>query len=231
MPFKLSSYYALNKVKTNFFTGLAVVFPLVVTLVVVFWLFNTIAGLTNVIFYIFPIPKDLVYKDFSTKTVHWYWSLISLTTSVFLISLLGNFARNYLGKKFFKILDDLLLRVPLLNKVYTTIKQVNDSFSSSNRSSFKQVVLVEYPKENSFSIGFVTSEGTKDMAQKSGEKLVGVFIPTTPNPTSGFLIYVPENKALKLNMSVAEGIRCIISLGSLTQTASSQNTQPNEIKS
>jgi len=113
-------------------------------------------------------------------------------------------------------LDAVMLRVPLLNKVYGTIKQVNDAFSTGNKTSFKTVVLVPFPREGSYSVGFITSEQNEALDQKAGRKLVNVFIPTTPNPTSGFLILVPEDHVTKLDMSVAEGIKYIISLGAIS---------------
>src|SRR5438445_8316838 len=103
-----------------------------------------------------------------------------------------------------------MLRVPLLNKIYGTIKQVNEAFSTGTKTAFKTVVLVEFPCAGSHSVGFVTSDQNELMDSKTGEKLVNVFIPTTPNPTSGFLIIVPASKVTKLDMSVPDGIKYII---------------------
>ena len=129
---------------------------------------------------------------------------------MFLICLAGRYGRNYLGRKAIEWLDHAIMRVPLLNKIYGTVKQVNESFSS-NKSSFKQVVLVCFPHPRSRAVGFVTGE-----QQRLGqEKLISVFIPTTPNPTSGFLVLVPESDVIKLDMSVADGIKFIISLGAI----------------
>jgi uncharacterized membrane protein len=116
-----------------------------------------------------------------------------------------------LGRKTIEWLDHAIMRVPLMNKIYGTIKQVNESFTS-NKSAFKQVVLVTFPHARSRSVGFVTDEAL----DCGGEKLVSVFIPTTPNPTSGFLVLVPESEITKLDMSVADGIKFIISLGAIS---------------
>jgi len=124
-------------------------------------------------------------------------------------------ARYYIGKKIIDWTDRVLMRVPFLNKIYGAIKQVNDAFSG-NKNSFKTVVLVEFPREGIHSIGFLTSEQHDEVQQKTKEKVVCVFVPTTPNPTSGFLILVPEEKVTKLDMSVADGIKYIVSLGSLS---------------
>jgi uncharacterized membrane protein len=104
--------------------------------------------------------------------------------------------------------------VPLLNKVYGAIKQLNEAFSG-NKNSFKTVVLVEFPGPGNYSVGFLTNEAQGEAQKKSGKNLMAVFIPTTPNPTSGFLILAPEEKITKLDMSVADGIKYIVSLGSI----------------
>jgi uncharacterized membrane protein len=112
-------------------------------------------------------------------------------------------------------MDYIMLKVPLLNKIYGTIKQVNEAFTSSKKSSFKQVVLVEFPKDGVYSVGFVTSKHHEEVQQKIPEKVISVFVPTTPNPTTGFLLLLPEEKVTKLEMSVADGIKFIVSLGSV----------------
>jgi uncharacterized membrane protein len=112
--------------------------------------------------------------------------------------------------------DRVLMRVPLLNKFYGAIKQVNDAFAGS-KHSFKTVVLVEFPGPGNYSVGFITSEQQGEIQQKTGKKLISVFVPTTPNPTSGFLILVPEEKLTKLDMSVTNAIKYIVSLGAISQ--------------
>ncbi len=121
-------------------------------------------------------------------------------------------------------LDTAMMNVPVVNKFYGAIKQVNEAFAG-NKNSFKTVVLVEFPREGIYSVGFITSEQHAEVQQKIREKIVAVFVPTTPNPTSGFLILVPEDKVTKLDMSVAEGIKYIVSLGSI-----SPELMPTKIK-
>ena len=104
--------------------------------------------------------------------------------------------------------------MPLLNKFYGAIKQVNEAFSG-NKNSFKTVVLVEFPRAGMYSVGFHHQRAARRGAEKTKENVVSVFIPTTPNPTSGFLMLVPEDKVTKLDMSVADGIKYIVSLGSI----------------
>jgi uncharacterized membrane protein len=121
-------------------------------------------------------------------------------------------------------LDTVMMNVPLLNKFYGAVKQVNEAFAG-NRNSFQTVVLVEFPGPGSFSVGFITSESQTGILQQTGRNLVSVFIPTTPNPTSGFLILMPEHKVTKLDMSVADGLKYIVSLGAIVPEVAAEVMQ------
>ena len=124
--------------------------------------------------------------------MYWYWSLVALLLAVFLIGTVGLLARNYFGHKIIEWVDTALLRIPLLNKIYSATKQVNDAFSATNKSAFRTVVLVEFPHAGAYSIGFITSDQQEEVQAKTGLKVVCVFVPATPNPTSGFLLMVPQ---------------------------------------
>jgi uncharacterized membrane protein len=214
--------------RSSFLTGLAVTLPALLTLAAVKWLIGTISSVTDVLLFFLPkgmTHEDLVYPHDGKGPMYWYWSLVALLLAVALISVVGVLARYYIGKKIIDWTDRVLMRVPFLNKIYGAIKQVNDAFSG-NKHSFKTVVLVEFPREGIYSIGFITSEQRDEVQQKTREKVVCVFVPTTPNPTSGFLILVPEEKVTKLEMSVADGIKYIVSLGSL----SPEYTPPPSLK-
>ncbi len=208
----MSEENVFSRWRANFFTGLAVVFPAIISIAVLVWLFGTVSTVTDTL--LFFLPKTWTHKDNGAGPMHWYWSVIALIFAVGLITLVGRFARHYFGKKLIELTDRFLLRVPLLNKIYGTIKQVNEAFSN-NKSSFKQVVLVKFPNADCNSIGFVTGE-QKFIPSQTGEKIFSVFIPTTPNPTSGFLIFVAESQIMKLDMSVPDGIKLIISAGSIS---------------
>ena len=203
----------LGRWRANFLTGLAVVLPAVISLAVVKWLFGTVSSITDML--LIFVPKTLTHERNGEGPMYWNWSLVALVLAVILIGVIGLLTRYYLGKELIRWVDVTLLRVPLLNKIYGAIKQVNDAFSSGGKSSFKTVVLIEFPREGMYSIGFITSEQHDEVQVKTREKVVCVFIPTTPNPTSGFLVLVPEDKVTKLEMSVAEGIKYIISLGAI----------------
>ncbi len=199
--------------RASFLTGLAVVLPGVITLAIVKWLFGTVSGLTDVLLFFLP---DSVTHDASGKT-YWYWSLLAIAVAAVIITLIGVLARNYIGKRLIDLADNIMLRVPILNKIYGTIKQVDQAFTSGKKSSFQTVVLVEYPREGIYSVGFITSEQAHEVYEKTNKKCVCIFIPTTPIPTGGFLIIVPEEKVIKLDMSVEEGFKYIISIGAISQ--------------
>src|SRR5436309_121910 len=199
--------------RANFFTGLAIVLPAVISIGVVVWLFGTVSNITDTL--LLFVPKEWTHKDHGAGPMHWYWSLCALLLAIVLIELVGSLARYYFWKRLIELIDLALLRVPLLNKIYGTIKQVNEAFSPSSKSSFKQVVLLEFPRAGQYSVGFITAEEHKEVQQKTKEHVISVFVPTTPNPTSGFLVLVPEKEVTRLDMTVADGIKFIISLGAI----------------
>lgn len=200
--------------KTNFLTGLAVVLPALLSIGAVVWLFGTVANFTDAL--LFFLPKDWTHERAGEGPIHWYWSLLALALAIGLVTLVGRFARHYLGKKLIQLADDLLLRVPLLNKIYGAIKQINEAFTSKKNTAFQQVVLVEFPRAGLYSVGFITGAQHGEVQCKTQEEVVGVFVPTTPNPTTGFIVLVPQQQVIKLEMSVADGIKYVMSLGSVT---------------
>jgi uncharacterized membrane protein len=204
---------AVSRWQANFVTGLALILPAALTLFLVAWLVSSILNVTDVL--LIFLPRPWTHERGGEGPLHWYWSLSALGLAVLLISLLGRMARYYVGKKVIGLVDLVMLRIPMLNKIYGAIKQVNEAFSSNQKTSFRQVVLVEFPRPGAYSVGFVTGDKHPGMDLKTGQKLICVFIPTTPNPTSGFLVIVSETEVVKLDMSVADGIKYIVSLGAI----------------
>ncbi len=200
--------------RASFLTGLVVILPGLVTLAVVKWFFGTISSLTDLL--LFFLPKTTTHADGGTGPIHWYWSLLALLVSALLVTVIGLLARHYIGKRLIDLADNIMLRVPVLNKIYGTIKQVDAAFTG-NKNSFKTVVLIEYPRSGIYSVGFITNEQEDPVCTEMSHKTVSVYIPTTPIPTSGFLVLVPVQQITKLDMSVADGFKYIISLGAITQ--------------
>ena len=205
--------------RASFVTGLLIVLPGVVTLAVVKWFFGTISSFTDTLLFFLPYSLDpkAVYKNGFDGQMFWYWSLLALVVGVVIVSVVGGMTRYYIGKRLIAWADGAMLRVPVLNKIYGTIKQVDEAFTSGKKSSFKTVVLVEYPRVGIYSVDFITSEQENPIHRATNEKIVCVFIPITPIPTGGFLILVPVEKVTKLDISVADGFKYIISLGALSQ--------------
>ncbi|HEY3862183.1 MAG TPA: DUF502 domain-containing protein [Verrucomicrobiae bacterium] len=219
----LSENHYLKRWRANFFAGLAIVMPAVISVAVVVWIFQNVSNVTDKLLFFVP-DKWIrpILPDGRLGDIPWYWSWFALLWTVFVVCLIGRYGRNYLGRKAFEWLDTAIMGVPLMNKIYSTVKQVNESFSS-NKSSFKQVVLVTFPHGRSRAVGFVTGE----QQGLGGEKLISVFVPTTPNPTSGFLMMVPESEIIKLDMSVADGIKFTISLGAISPGQAGHHLTPS----
>jgi uncharacterized membrane protein len=205
------------RAQANFWAGLVIVFPGVLSIALLLWLFGTVANITDTL--LIFLPRGLTHHENGLGPMYWYWSLVAFALAVFLVGVIGLLARNYFGKRLIEWVETAILQVPLLNKIYAAIKQVNDAFSTGKKTAFRTVVLVEFPSAGMHSIGFVTNDNPPRLQGSAGEKLVCVFVPTTPNPTSGFLVVIPEEKVTKLDISVADGIKYIISLGSLTPEA------------
>lgn len=203
----------LSRLQANFLTGLAVVLPAVISIAVVVWLFGTVSNITDKL--LFAVPREWKFINGEHGDIHWYWSLAALLLTVGLITLVGRVARHYLGLKLIQASDSLLLRVPLLNRIYSTVKQVKEAFAG-HKSSFKKTVLVEFPQPGMYSLGFITSDQQNELQVRTPERVWSIFVPTTPNPTTGFLVFVPESKMIRLEMSVADAIKSIISLGAVT---------------
>jgi uncharacterized membrane protein len=204
---------AFSRVEASFLTGLAVVLPAVVSIAVVVWLFGTVANITDRL--LFAVPRSWKYVNGVGGDIHWYWSLAALGLAAGLVTLVGRLARHYLGVRLIAAGDQLLLRVPLLNRIYGTVKQVKEAFAG-NKSSFKQTVLVEFPRPGVYSLGFITNEQRNEVQARTPQPVWSVFVPTTPNPTTGFLVFVAERDLIRLDMSVADAIKSIISLGAVT---------------
>jgi uncharacterized membrane protein len=202
----------LARWRANFFAGLAVIMPGVISIGALVWIFGTVAAFTDTL--LFFLPRELTHSERGMGKMYWYWSLAAFVLAVLLICAVGLAARNYFGKKMIEWADRLLMHVPFLNKIYGATKQVNEALVTGNKNSFKTVVLIEFPHAGTYSLGFLTSEDA-EIRVRPEEKLVCVFVPTTPNPTAGFMLLVPDEKVTRLKMSVADGLKYIISLGSI----------------
>tara|TARA_B110000090_G_scaffold208194_1_gene261367 strand:+ start:1018 stop:1632 length:615 start_codon:yes stop_codon:yes gene_type:complete len=198
MPYKKKKSLAL-KLRNYFFTGVIVLIPIGFTLYLSKFLINFSTRL---------VPSGLnpnTYLPYSIPGLEIILTLIFIT-------IVGGLSLSFLGKKFLQLIDDLFKRIPILRTIYSAIGQMMDSFRNQEDSK-KSVVLVEYPRKGSWAVGFATKENTGEIKTKTNINLVNVFVPTTPNPTSGFLLMIPKEDLIYLDMSFEEASKFIVSAG------------------
>lgn len=180
-----------------FFAGLLIWIPLAATLLVIRFL---VGVLDNSLLLIPPSLRP----DFPG---------LGVVLSVVLVLGTGALAANYLGGRLLHWAEELLIRIPLVRSLYGGVKKLAETLFSENSSAFRRVVLIEWPREGQWAIGFQTGDPIPEIAQKTGQSLIPVFVPTVPNPTAGFIMHVTPAKIVALEMSVEEGMRYVISLG------------------
>ena len=137
---------------------------------------------------------------------------LEIIVSVIIITIVGGLSLSFFGKRILKLIDDLFKRIPFLRTIYSAILQMTESFSNKDNDK-KSVVLIEYPRKGVWAVGFATKENKGIMSQKTNQKLINVFVPTTPNPTSGFLLMFPIDEVIYLDMTFEEASKFIVSAG------------------
>lgn len=199
-----------KSLRTAFFAGVILLAPLGITLLVFSWLVENIGGRFRSHFF-FYLPDSLL--DQANLVI--LWNLLATLMVIVLITLLGYLSRYFIGKFTIGIAERIVRTVPFVNAVYGTVKQIVDTFSTQNRAVFQKVVLVEFPRSGVYALGFLTNQVRGEIQGRTDEDLWNVFVPTTPNPTSGFLVMFPVSQVKELDMTVAEGMKVIISGGAL----------------
>ncbi len=189
--------------RNYFITGVVVLIPIGFTL----YLTKFIISLSSKI-----IPGNLNPNSYLPYSIPG----IEIIISILFITIVGGLSLSFLGKKVLKIIDDLFKRIPFLRTVYSAILQMTETFSNKSDEK-KSVVLVEYPRKGVWAVGFATKENRGEMAQKTKQKLINVFVPTTPNPTSGFLLMFPIDDVIYLNMNFEEASKFIVSAGTSSE--------------
>ena len=200
-------------IRNNLLAGVAVLMPVLGTLWFFLWVVNNItqAGL--------EIMKRMELRvliwdldSFGAKILARAFVLIVMIGLVILIGLL---AKNFFGRRLLRLGEIIIEKIPIINRIYIALKQISNAFWGQDKTIFKQVILVEYPRRGLYALAFVTSENTGEIDEKISGKLLNVFLPTTPNPTSGYFLMVPEKKAIRLAMSVEDGMKMVISGGAV----------------
>ena len=185
--------------RNYFITGVVVLIPIGFTL----YLSKILIGISSKV-----IPQNLNPNSYLPFAIPG----LEIIISIIFITIVGGLSLSFLGKKILKLIDDLFKRIPFLRTIYSAILQMTETFSKKDDDK-KSVVLVEYPRKGVWAVGFATRENKTEMSAKVNKKLINVFVPTTPNPTSGFLLMFPMDEIIYLNMSFEEASKFIVSAG------------------
>lgn len=194
----------LGWLRARFVAGMLIALPIVATFIILEFLIKLIDSRVVPL-----LPQSLRPETYLDYAVPGFGLIILIT----FLTLVGAIATNFFGKFFVDLTDRILTRVPVVRSVYSVFKQIRDVFQNNTAGQYKEVAMVQYPREGSWVIGFVSGPARGELRSRLGEDFIGIFVPTTPNPTSGFLLYVQEAKIIRLNMSVEDGAKIIFSGG------------------
>jgi len=197
--------------KKIFTTGLVTILPLAITIYVFYLVFSFLDNLVG----------DLIQAIFNYRLPG-----IGFIAGLLLIMLVGFVASNLIGKRLIGFGDMLFQRLPLSRGIYTSARQIIDAFTLQGKNAFQKVVLLEYPRKGLYVIGFVTGSSRGEIQQKTHAETLNIFVPTTPNPTSGMLILAPRHEVIELDMTVEEGMKVIVSGGLFSPAEAIANTLP-----
>jgi len=204
----------IKQIRRNVITGFLVIIPIAVSLFILVKLFIWIDS---------ALPAA-----FGMEWPHGIGVLVILIGAYFM----GLAAKNYIGKRIIGLGNAIIAKIPVLNKLYLAIQQIIDIVTLQNKKAFDHVVLVEFPRHGVYSIGFVTSESNVEFSEKVGERVVSVFVPKVPNPTTGFLLYLPEHQLINLNIPVETAIKLVMSGGMLSiDNIKSTRAMPSSLRS
>ena len=207
--------------KKYFIAGILVWAPLAITIWVITWGVSVLDGvfgsIMSAIMAVTPGDTQPTLKSF--RAIPGLGVIIVLA----IIFVSGLLAANYAGQWWTKLWDRFINRIPIVKSIYSSVKQVSDTLFSSKGNAFRQAVLIPYPRNGSWTIAFVTGNPAQEVANKLKEEHLNVFVPTTPNPTSGFFMIVPKADMIELDMTVEEALKHIVSMGSVPPTQSNSN--------
>ena len=198
----------VRSIRRAFFAGAIVLTPLAVTVWVFMQLINFLGGPGRRVFER-RLPEELFVGN------EWLWTVAAALIAVVLITLLGYLSRYVAGKFLLGQAERVMQRVPLIGAVYNTSKQIIETFSVQRRAVFEKVVLIPFPRDGCYVLGFQTNQVRSEASEAVGDDLCHVFVPTTPNPTSGFLVLIPTRDVREMKMTIGEGMKFIVSGGAV----------------
>jgi len=197
-----------SPIKRWFFTGLILLVPIMVTIYLFLSIVQAMDGLIGLAPYAWQ-PDQLLGFHIPGLGVLFTLAIVLIT---------GMLGTSFIGRWLVGLGEKMVERIPLVRSVYGALKNVLETVLRDNQDSFRRVVLIEYPRQGSYALGFVSGSGHGEVQKLTKEDVITVFVPTAPNPTSGFLLYVPEKDTIPLSMSVEDGMKCVISAGVITPT-------------
>tara|TARA_B100001248_G_C27180732_1_gene362208 strand:- start:3 stop:626 length:624 start_codon:yes stop_codon:yes gene_type:complete len=189
-----------SRLRNYFITGIVVLVPIGITLYLTKFFISISSNL---------IPKEInpnSYLPFSIPG-------LEILLSIIFITIIGSLSLSFIGKKILQLVNETLKRIPILRTIYSAIGQMTESLAPNKTGNQKSVVLIEYPRKGTWAVGFATKDNKGEISKKTGEELVNIFVPTTPNPTSGFLLMFPKKDVVYLDMTFEEASKFIVSAG------------------
>ena len=194
----------LARIRNYFIAGMVVLIPIGITVYLTMFMISISSKI---------LPKEINPNHYLPYDIPG----VEILISIFLITLIGWVSLSFLGKKLLNLFDNILKKIPILRTIYPAIGQMIETFTKSEKGK-KNVVLVEYPRKGSWAVGFATKKNSGEISEKTNKKLINVFVPTTPNPTSGFLLMFPEDEVIYLDLTFEEASKFIVSAGTSNPT-------------
>jgi len=199
MPKSERKRSVLVKIRNYFIAGMVVLIPIGITVYLTIFVISISSKI---------LPKEINPNHYLPYNIPG----VEIIISIILITLIGWLSLSFIGKKMLDIFNNILKKIPILRTIYSAIGQMTETFTSTDKER-KNVVLVEYPRKGSWAVGFATKENFGEMSDKTKKNLINVFVPTTPNPTSGFLLMIPKDELIYLDLTFEEASKFIVSAG------------------
>ena len=189
-----------SRLRNNFIAGIVVLIPIGITLYLTLFIIKLSSNI---------LPNEINPNHYLPYNIPGLEILIS----IIIITFIGWLSLSFIGKRLFEFFENILNKIPILRTIYSAVGQLTETFAKSKKDN-KSVVLVEYPRKGTWAVGFATKENTGEISSKTGQKLINVFVPTTPNPTSGFLLMFPKDEVIFLDLTFEQASKFIVSAGS-----------------
>lgn len=212
-----------SRLRNLFIAGLLVLLPISITFFILTFLFQKLDNLLSPAF-----VKLLIFLGLPLQEGQFIPGL-GFVATILIILFTGLITRNIVGRKLFNLGEIFVEKIPVARSIYSGAKQIIETVTKSQADAFSKVVMIQYPRKGLFSLGFITCESKGEIQENTDENVVNVFIPTTPNPTSGMLIFVPKKDIIPLSMTVEEGIKLVVSGGIVTPNKNNSRQKTKDL--